>query len=103
LGDKVGDGVVESEGLAKVGVEDAAPVFQVLRVEREIEAVGVTEGGDVGRGGSLAEHLDDGVAGNQVDEEEDDRDHNPEDGEGDEDAADGLGESCQRAVVSFEF
>jgi hypothetical protein len=33
-----------------------------------------------------------------VDEEEDDRDHHPEDGEGDEDAADGLGNGGQ--VVS---
>jgi hypothetical protein len=38
-----------------------------------------------------------------VDEEEDDRDHHPEDGEGDEDAADGLGKSCQFSVLSSQL
>ncbi len=88
LGDEVGDGVVQAEGLAEVGVENAAPVVEVLRVERGVEAVGVAEGGDVGGGGAFAQHLDDGVAGDEMDQEEDDGDYYPEDGEGDGDAAD---------------
>jgi hypothetical protein len=67
-------------------------------VQGKIVVMGVAEVGDIGRGGALAEHLDDGVAGDEVDEEEDDRDHHPEDEEGDEDAADGLGNGGQ--VVS---
>jgi hypothetical protein len=67
-------------------------------VEGEIEAVGVAELGDIGGGCALAEHLDDGVAGDEVDEEEDDGDHDPEDREGDEDAADGMVRSCQLSV-----
>ena len=77
LEDEVGDGVVEAEGLAEVGVEDAAPVVGVLLAERRVEAVGVAEGGDVGGGGAFAEHLDDGVAGDEVDEQEDDARRRP--------------------------
>jgi hypothetical protein len=72
-------------------------------VERVVEVELMAEGGDVGGGGTFAKHLDDGVAGNEVDEEEDDRDHHPEDGEGDEDAADGLGKSCQFSVLSSQL
>jgi hypothetical protein len=36
--------------------------------------------------------LDDGIAGNDVNQQKDDRDYDPYDREGDEDAADGLGE-----------
>jgi len=67
-----------------------APVAKVLRVERRVEAVGVAENGNVGRRGSFAEHLDDGIARYEMDQKEDDRDHDPEDGEGDEDTADGF-------------
>ena len=92
LKDEVGDGVVEAEGLAEVGMEDAVPVMGVLLAEGGVEAVGVTEGGDVGSGGSFAEHLDDRVARDEMDEEKDQGDDDPEDGEGEEDAAEGLGQ-----------
>ena len=81
LEDEVSDGVVEAEGLAEVGVEEAVPVVGVLLAERRVEAVGVAERGDVGGGGSFAEHLDDGVAGDEVDKQEDDGDDDPEDRE----------------------
>ncbi len=87
LQDEVSDGVVQAEGLAEVGVEDSVPVVGVLLCERSVEAVGVAEGVDVGGGGAFAEHLDDGVAGDEMDEEEDDGDDDPEDGECEEDAA----------------
>jgi hypothetical protein len=96
----VGHGVVEAEGLAEVAVENSPPVVKVLRVEWEVEFEPVLESGDIGGGGAFAEHLDDGVAGNNVDEKKNDRDHDPEDGERDEDAADGFGESCQLLVLS---
>ena len=86
--------------MAEVGVEDSAPVVEVLRVERRVEAVGVAEHGDIGGGGAFAEHLDDRVAGDEMDQKKDDRDHDPEDGERDEDTADGFGKSCQLQVVS---
>jgi hypothetical protein len=63
----------------------------------------MAEAVNVGGGGAFAHHLDDGVAGDEVDEDEDDRDDHPEDGEGDEDAADGLGESCQLSVLSSQL
>ena len=48
---EMGDGVVEAEGLAEVGVENTAPVVGVLLAERSVEAVGVAGGGDVGERG----------------------------------------------------
>jgi len=47
----------------------------------------VAKGVDVGSGGSFAEHLDDGVAGDEVDEEEDNGDDDPEDWKSEEDAS----------------
>jgi hypothetical protein len=88
LEDEVSNGVVQAERLAKVSVEDPAPVMGVLLKKRSIEAVGVAESVDVGSRGSFAEHLDDGVARDEVNEKKDDRDDDPEDGEGKEDAAD---------------
>jgi hypothetical protein len=42
----------------------------------------VAEGGEVGGGCSFAEHLLDGVAGNEMNQKEDERDDDPDDGEG---------------------
>jgi hypothetical protein len=50
----------------------------------------MAEGVDIGGGGSFAKHLDDGVAGDEMDEKEDDGDDDPEDGQGEEDAAQRL-------------
>jgi hypothetical protein len=72
-------------------------------VEGKIEVKGVAEVGDIGRGGALAEHLDDGVAGDEMDQQKDDRDHHPQDRKGDKDAANGLGKSCQLSVLSSQL
>jgi hypothetical protein len=88
----VGDGVVEPQGLAEVGVEDAAPVVEVLLGEGGVESVGVAECGDIGGGSSFAQHLDDGVAGNEMDEKEDDGDDDPKNGKRKQDATEGLPE-----------
>jgi hypothetical protein len=42
-----------------------------LFAERGVEPIGVASGGDVGGRGAFAEHLLDGVSGNQMDEQED--------------------------------
>jgi hypothetical protein len=93
LQDEVGDGVVEAKRLAEVDVEQAVPVTRVLLAEWGIEAVRVTERGDVGGCGAFAEHLDDGIAGHEVDKQEDDRDNHPQDRKCEEDAAKRLPES----------
>jgi hypothetical protein len=90
---------MQAQGLTKVGMKDSAPIVNVLCGERSVEAVGVAERGDVGSGCALAKHLDDGIAGDKVDQKKDDRDHHPEDREGDEDAADGFGDGRQVYVV----
>jgi hypothetical protein len=98
LEDQVNDRVVEAEGLAEVGVEDAVPVMGVLLTERGVETIGVAESTNVGGGSSFSEHLDDGVAGNEVDKEEDNRHDDPEDWQGEEDASDGSPESCSAVL-----
>ena len=67
-------------------MQKSLPIFGVLDMKREVEVVGVAKCRDVGGGGAFAEHLDDGVAGNEVDEEEDNRDDDPEDRKGEENA-----------------
>ena len=86
LGDEVRDAVVEAEGVAEVAVEDAVPVVDVLLAERGVEAVGVARGLDVGGGRAFAEHLQDGVSGDEVDQQEDEGDDQPDDWQGVEDA-----------------
>ena len=80
--DEVEDRVVEADAAAEVAVENALPVVEVLDCEGLVEAVLVAEGGEIGGGCSLAEHLLDGVAGNEMDEQEDERNDYPDDGEG---------------------
>jgi hypothetical protein len=68
------------------------PVAGVLLAQGGVESVGVTESADVGGGGAFAEHLHDGVAGDEMDEKKDDGDDDPEDGKGEEDATERLPE-----------
>jgi len=85
------DGVVEPDRPAQVAVEDVAPVVEVLHAERQVEAVLMAQGGEVACGCSFAKHLLDGVAWDKVDEKKDERDDNPDYGEGEQDAGeDGL-------------
>ena len=80
LEDEVEDGVVEAQGLAEVSVDEAAPVVGVLQAQGRVQTIGVAKRGDISGGGAFAEHLDDGVAGDEMDEQEDDGDDDPEDG-----------------------
>jgi hypothetical protein len=84
---------VEAEGLAEIAVEQAVPVIRVLDMKRQIKAVQVTEGIDVGGSGAFAEHLSDGVAGDEMDEKKDDGDDDPENGKGQQDATERLPEN----------
>lgn len=82
---------MQADGLPQIAVEDVAPVVEILGVEREIEAELVAHGREVAGGCSFAEHLLDGVAGDEMDEQEDERDDDPDYGEGEQDAGeDGL-------------
>ena len=81
-GDEVQDCVIEPDGPAQVAVEDVAPVVQILDVERQVKPVLVAQGGEVACGCAFAEHLLDWVAGDEMDEQEDERDDYPDYGEG---------------------
>jgi hypothetical protein len=52
-------------------VEDAAPIVKILPAKRDIESVEMASSLDVGGGCAFAEHLKDGIAGNEVDQKED--------------------------------
>ncbi len=67
-------------------MQHAFPVANVLLAQRSIEAVGVAGGCNVGGRRAFAEHLLDGVSGDEVDEQEDEAYHQPDDGERVEDA-----------------
>jgi len=86
LDEQFADTLVVADGDAQVAVQDALPVVQVLLSERKVEAVGMSRGLEVGGWRAFSEHLLNGVAGHQVDQEKNKRDHQPEDGQGVEDA-----------------
>jgi hypothetical protein len=44
--------------------------MEILLAQRDIEAVGVSRGLDIGGGGAFSQHLKDGVAGDEMDEKE---------------------------------
>ena len=57
----------------------ARPIAQVLLRERQVEEVLVAQSRCIGWSCALAEHLLDGVAGNQVNEQKDQRNNQPYD------------------------
>ena len=67
LGEQARHALVVAEGWAEVAVQHTAPVVEILLAERGVESVGVARGLDVGGGRAFAEHLLDGIAGNEVD------------------------------------
>ncbi len=86
---------MQAQGLAEIAMNDAPKVVTILRCEGLVETVGVPEGGDVGGGRTLAEHLHDRIAGDQMNQQEDDRDHQPKDRQRDRDAPQRGPESLQ--------
>ena len=79
---KVRHALVVAERGAEVAVQHAFPVADVLLAERRVEAVGVARGFDVGRRRAFAEHLLDGVSRHEMDEQEDEAYHQPDDWQG---------------------
>lgn len=67
-------------------MNNALPVVEVLSRERNIETVSVPSRLDIGSGSAFPEHLLDGIAGNQMDQHEHERDHKPDDRQGVENA-----------------
>ena len=93
-------GLVVADGTSEIAVNDAFPVEEVLFSERQVEGIGVANRGDVGGGSALAQHLLDGIARNEMDQEEDDADYQPNDWEGVEDA---LEDGFQFSVLGSRF
>ncbi len=71
--DEVRDAVVEADGRTEISVSDAAPVVDVLLPKRLIESVLMAKGADVSGGCALAEYLENRIAGDEMNEQEDQR------------------------------
>src|ERR1700733_7187195 len=80
------DALVIAKGWSQVAVEDAAPVVNVLLAEWSVETVEMTRGGNVGGRRAFAQHLLNGISGDEGDEQEDKTDDQPDDRQGVEDA-----------------
>jgi hypothetical protein len=70
--------VVEPDGIAQVAVNDSIPVENVLLPQRQIEPVLMTQGTNVSRGGAVAEHLQNWITWNEVNEQKDQRHYQPD-------------------------
>jgi hypothetical protein len=107
-GDQAGNRRVQADGAAQVAVQDAGPVVQVLRQERQIEAVLVAQG-RCRLACALAQHLQNGVAGDQVNEQKDQRNHQPDDRKRESETGENLLHGSQgsgirdRSVVSGQW
>ena len=84
LEDDAPHGRLEFEGLAEIAAEELLEVVAVLGEEGLIEIEGVTELDDFSWRGAFAEHLLDGIAGDEVNLEEDESEDEPERGKGEE-------------------
>jgi hypothetical protein len=71
--------LVEAQRRPKIAVHHAFPVVQVLLPEGNVEAVGMTCGSNVSDRSAFTQHLQDRIARHKMDQQEDDRDHQPED------------------------
>jgi hypothetical protein len=104
LGQQLGDSLVVADGASEIAVHNALPIANILLAERCIEAISMADSRNIGGGSALAEHLSNRVSGNQVDHQEDEADHQPDDWEGVEDALEEgfqfLVPGCQLSVAT---
>ena len=94
---KLRDRLIVAEGTSEVAMEHAFPVANVLRAERGVEAVSMADFGDLDGRCAFSEDLLDGVSGNEMNKQEDERDDQPDDRQSVEDA---LEEKFQLSVPS---
>src|SRR3954454_3166048 len=70
---------VEADGPSPVAPNNSLPIVHILLAERNVESIGMARSLDVGAGSAFPEHGLDGVAGNQMDQQEHRRHHKPDD------------------------
>lgn len=71
--------LIEPQRWPEITMHHAFPIVQVLLPERNVEAIGVTRSRNVSNGRAFTQHLQNGIAGHQMDQQEYNRDHKPED------------------------
>src|SRR5712692_1004410 len=94
--------LVVTQRQAQVAVQHAFPVIEVLRTQWEIKSIGVTGGLNIRRGSAFAEHLLNGIAGNQVDKKKDQRNDEPDDRQSVEHAEGDVAEHGCSSIVSSQ-
>ena len=86
LDHQFGHRLVKSQRSPQVAVKHALPIVDILFANRNIEAICMPRRLKIGCGCAFSEHLLDGIAGNEMDHQEDNRNDKPQHGNGVEQA-----------------
>ena len=78
LGNNLEQGSLKLERLTEVAVYELPQVVSILRVQREVQSERATKLGQSARRCAFPEHLLDGIAGDDVNHKEDEREDEPE-------------------------
>ncbi len=79
LEDDGADWLVETQRAAEIAVQNAFPVIHILLRQRQIKAISVAGRLHVSAGGVFTQHLLDGIARDQMDQQKNDGDNQPDD------------------------
>ena len=87
--------VVQANRTSQVSVQNTRPVAHILSQERLVQAILMTQGADVCWSCPFSEHLQNGIARYQMDEQKYQRDHQP-------DNRNGENETCQNLLHGLD-
>lgn len=93
--DDLGDRLLKAKRLAEIPAKNAAEKVDVLNADGPVEAEGVAKLGEVFGAGAFAEHLLNGIAGDEMSEQENHGDDEPQGGERKQDALEDAPEHIQ--------
>ncbi len=72
---------IEAKRLTEIAVQHTVPIANILSAQRDIQAIRVAQCADIGGRRSLPQHLLHRIAGNKVDQKENQRHHDPQYGQ----------------------
>ena len=80
LRDQAADALIETERRPKVAAQNSLPIMQILLSKGHVKTVRVARSGNISCRRAFAEHLQDGVAWDEMDQKKNDRHDQPDDG-----------------------
>jgi len=92
--------LVIPERWTEITVQNSFPIAEILLVERGVEAIEMSRGSDISGQRAFAEHLLNGISGDEVDQQKNQAYYQPDDWQGVEDA---LEERFQQPVLSGQL